>query len=142
MKRFIVTSPSWVGEAEIVYNDAGKLARLSFEGCTIPEHDRVVCNFKFITPVSIDKLQEAFAPTSATIVEADFEVNFDMFWKSYNLKHNRLRAVKLWDKLSKTDQVKAYYGIPVCDKFLKKENWRSKADPETYLRNKMYDNEY
>ena len=142
MKRFIVTSPAWTGEAEIVYNEAGKLVRLSFDNCTIADHERVVHNFKAITPVLMANLQAAFAPTKATVVEADFEVSFDMFWKAYNLKHNRLRAVKLWDKLSKTDQVKAYYGIPVYDKFLKKENWRSKADPETYLRNKMYENEY
>ncbi len=142
MKRFIVTSPSWTGEAEIVYNEVGKLVRLSFENCTIPEHDRVVHNFKMITPVSMDKLQEAFAPTTATVVEADFEVNFDMFWKAYNHKINKLRAVAIWGKLSKTDQVKAYYGIAIYDKFLKKESWRKKADPETYLRNKMYDNEY
>ena len=90
----------------------------------------------------MDKLQEAFAPTSAIVVEADFEVNFDMFWKAYNHKINKLRAVALWGKLSKTDQVKAYYGVAVYDKFLKKEGYRKKADPETYLRNKMYDNEY
>lgn len=142
MKRFIVTSPSWQGEAEIVYNESGLLVRISFEGCVFADHNRVVDKFKALVPVLVTDLQVAFQNTSATVVEADFEVNFDMFWKAYNLKHNRVRAVNLWNKLSKTDQVKAYFGVPIYDKFLKKEKWRSKADPETYLRNKMFENEY
>ena len=142
MKRFIVTSPVWNGEAEIVYDEYGLLVRISFEGCVFADHNSIVAKFKSLVPVLVGDLQAAFAHTSATVVEADFEVSFDMFWKAYNLKHNRLRAVKLWDKMGKTDQVKAYYGIPVYDKHLKKETWKSKADPETYLRNKMYENEY
>ena len=142
MKRFIVTSPSWTGEAEIVYNEAGKLVRISYEGSNIHELDGISEAFKRMVPVFIADLKAVFEQTKATVVEADFEVNFDMFWKAYNLKHNKIRAVNLWNKLSKTDQVKAYFGVPIYDKFLKKEKWRSKADPETYLRNKMYDNEY
>ena len=142
MKRFIVTSLAWTGEAEIIYNENGLLVRISFEGCVCPNHIKVVEKFKGIVPVSKADLQMAFSTTTATIVEADFEVNFDMFWKAYNKKLNRLRAVAIWNKISKTEQVKAYYGIPIYDKYLKKESWRSKADPETYLRNKMYENEY
>ena len=142
MKRFIVTSPSWTGEAEIVYNELGLLVRLSFEGCVFADHNKIVERFKALVPVLLTYLQVAFQNTSATVVEADFEVTFDMFWKAYNKKLNRLRAGAIWNKLGKTDQVKAFYGVPVYDKYLKKENWRSKADPETYLRNKMYENEY
>ena len=142
MKRFIVTSSSWIGEAEIVYNDNGLLVKLSFDNCTIPAHEKVVSGFKAITPVLMGDLQTAFAHTKATVVEADFEVTFDMFWKAYNHKINKVRTLPLWNKLSKTDQVKAYYGIAAYDKYLKKESWMGKQLPENYIRNKSWENEY
>ena len=92
MKRFIVTSPSWTGEAEIVYNEAGKLVRISYEGSNIHELDGISEAFKRMVPIFIADLKAVFEQTKATVVEADFEVNFDMFWKAYNLKHNKIRG--------------------------------------------------
>jgi hypothetical protein len=70
------------------------------------------------------------------------KLHYDMFWKAYNKKINNKRCIQLWNKMSKTKQVKAYYGITQYDKFLSKEDWRTKADPETYLRNEMFYNEW
>ena len=142
MKKFIVTSSGWIGEAEILYNDKGHLVKISFENCTIPNHRTVVLKFKEITPVLMGDLQDAFSKTSATVVEAEFEVTFDMFWQAYNHKINKARTLPLWNKLSKTDQVKAYYGIAPYDKYLKKESWMGKQLPENYIRNKSWENEY
>lgn len=142
MRLFKITSPNWKGEVELVYNEAGKLVRMSFEGCEIERHEAVVEKFKMVVPVRVDTLEASFASTSAVVVEAGFSVSFDMFWDKYNLKLNRIRCEKLWDKMSKTDQVKAFYGVDAYDKFLKVEKWLSKANPDTYLRDKRWTDEY
>lgn len=44
--------------------------------------------------------------------------------------------------MGKLDKILALQGIKKYDAFLKEQKWRAKADPETYLRNKMWENEY
>ena len=90
----------------------------------------------------VNDIEAAFKDTKAMIVEDEFEVTFDMFWIAYNKKINRKRCEPIWNKLSKPKQVKAYYGVKSYDKYLKVESWRQKADPENYLRNEMWENEY
>lgn len=140
MRRFLITSPAYNGDAELHYDLTGRLVRIDVTHTDMPIS--IIPAFKTKVPAFIDGLQEAFTGTKATIVEADFEVTFEMFWNIYKKKINRSRALRLWDKLSKVEQVKAYYGVNDYDKYLKKEKWRSKADPETYLRNMMWENEW
>lgn len=91
----------------------------------------------------IADLEEAFkSAATLTVVESDFEITFEMFWLKYRKKINRLRAEANWKRLSKTQQVKAYYGIDAYDKFLDRMEWRKKQDPENYLKNKMWESEY
>jgi len=140
MRRFLITSPAWQGNAELLFDDSEKLVMLSVQDTNITPVTLLV--FKEKAPVTIHEMKSAFEGTKVTIVEADFEVSFEMFWKKYNKKINKFRCIKIWDKMEKTMQVKAYFGIDAYHKYLKHESWRSKADPETYLRNQYWDNEY
>lgn len=66
-----------------------------------------------------------------------------MFWKAYDVKVNKKRCIPIWDKLTKTQQVKAWAGIKKYDSYLKSLKWsRPKADPDTYLRQEYWENEY
>jgi hypothetical protein len=65
-----------------------------------------------------------------------------MFWQLYDKKINRKRCEPLWDKLSKNKQVAAWAGINAYNKFLQANSWRKKADPESYLKNEMWENEW
>ncbi|MES1223381.1 MAG: hypothetical protein ABUT20_48245, partial [Bacteroidota bacterium] len=122
-----------------IFNEKGILTIID---CTDTNmNDQVMKHFKSAAPVTVDQIETAFtAPT--VVVAADFEVSFEMFWKKYNKKINKSRCMLLWSKMDKTLQVLAYMGIAGYDKYLKKESWRTKADPETYLRNKYWENEY
>jgi len=141
MRRFIVTNDKFTGQAEITYNEKGTLMRIDLSAAEMDEMH--VISFKRSVPATIAALaaNTGFGP-STTVIEADFIITFDMFWHRYDKKIKRHRCLPIWDKLTKTDQVKAYHGIRDYDKYLKKEAWRSKADPETYLRNKYWENEY
>lgn len=139
MRRFIITSPAFTGQAELVYDSENILVKIDVSNTNMRT---LVFRFKNMVPTLADDIATAFAPTRATVIEADFEVTYEMFWSKYNKKINNKRCIALWGKLTKTKQVKAFYGVDAYDKYLSKESWRSKADPETYLRNEMWENEW
>ena len=138
MKRFLITSPKFTGQAELLYNDAGVLCKID---CTDTNMGAAIHQFKQQVPAREGMLQESFS-SQTVIIEAEFEVTFDMFWKKYNKKLNKSRCIMLWGKMNKAHQVQAFFGVDSYDKYLKKEGWRNKADPETYLRNAYWENEY
>lgn len=139
MKRFLITNPVFTGQAEVIYNAAGLLQMLDVSNTNMNEH--MVRHFKTKIATKFSELPQSFGPET-TIIEAAYEVSFEMFWKKYDKKINKSRCIILWSKMEKTMQVLAYFGIDAYNKFLKREVIRAKADPETYLRNKYWENEY
>lgn len=139
MKRFLITNPRFTGQVEVVYNEHQVLCKID---CTETNMDaKTVDQFKrTISPVQ-SGIAAGFSPNTS-IVEAEYEVSFEMFWKKYDKKINKARCMPLWEKMEKSMKVAAFFGITEYSKFLKKETWRSKADPETYLRNRYWENEY
>lgn len=139
MRKFIITSPAFTGQAEILFRQTGTLAKID---CTNTNMDSLLMrSFKARCPEHIDLIEQAFAGTQATVVEADFDVTFDMFWQAYNKKINKKRCEPIWDKMRKDQQVKAWMGIAKYDRFLKNTT-RGKLDPENYLRNEAWENEW
>lgn len=140
MRRFLITSPNYTGQAEIVFNNDGTLCRIDLTDTDM--QPSMVKGFKDRVCVHVDQIPDMITGSKATIIESDFEVSFDMFWKKYNKKINKVRCIQLFAKLNKSQQVMAYMGIDDYTKYLKKETWRTKADPETYLRKQYWENEY
>ena len=79
---------------------------------------------------------------NVTITEGEIIIYFKQFWAKYNRKINKARCEPLWSKLTNSEQLKAYTGIDKYIAYLKKESWRNKLDPENYLKNKTWENEY
>lgn len=141
MKRFLITSPKYSGQAEVFYNAAGVLCKIDCSDTNMSAG--LIDAFKRVVSPHVDDIANPNRFTGGTvIVEAEFEVSFEMFWKKYNKKINKSRCILLWGKLNKSVQVQAFFGVDGYDKYLKKESWRNKADPETYLRNQYWENEY
>lgn len=144
MNRYLITNPQkFSGTAELLYID-GCLKTIDVINTDIaPE---VFKHFKSSVPVFESNLQQQFGPDT-TIVAAEFQVTFTMFWEAYaktpgnraTVKVNKKRAEKTWLKLSQSKQVKAWAGIAVYDKYLKKDSWRNKVDPDTYLTNETWE---
>lgn len=140
MKRFLITSDKFTGTAELMYNERGTLIKIDMTQAQMCEN--TVVGFKRAVPQNLPLLiRNDWCSPGTTVVEADFEVTFEMFWNAYRLKVNKKRCTPLWDKLSKPKQVAAFYGISRYDKFLHKTG-RYKLDPENYLRNETWENEY
>lgn len=119
MRRFLITSPKYSGQAELVYNEKETLCMID---CTKTDMcQEVIGHFKRAVPTTIAELQSGKSFTSdTTIVESGFVVSFKRFYDDYPLKRNRYRAEKLFDKLSTTQQVKAFYSLHGYKKYLHK----------------------
>lgn len=140
MRKFTLTSPAFSGEAEIIYDDNGRLVRIDVLKTDMAVD--IVDKFKSKIAAHIDNLPACLQGTKVVLVESEYEVGFDMFWSSYKKKINKDRCEAIWKTMSKSDQVKAYHGINDYDKFLKELEWRKKADPETYLKKKFFLNDW
>lgn len=138
MRKFLVSSAKYKGEVELLYNAEELLSQIVLDSATLSQPQR-----QYIlrtVPMQVAGLQAW--KDSLTIVEADFEVSFMSFWTAYALKRNKLDAQKLWDKLSKTNQVQAWKRITVYNAYLKRHTWQQKMYPDTWLRGRHWEDEW
>ncbi len=140
MKRYLIAAKAYQGDAELWFDENGKLIRIDIAKTNM--HPEVMEDFKRDAPILESNLHEAFAHVKCTITEADIIITFEQFWAKYNKKINKARCLPIWNKMSQNEQLKAYTGIDKYNAYLKKEHWRNKLDPENYLRNKTWENEY
>jgi hypothetical protein len=141
MKRFIITSPKFTGEINVLYGLDNKLQFIDFMKCDLSEEQ--ITFFKNRLPVFYsENFSEGFGKSQLTVMEEGYRVSFDQWWTRYNVKRNRERCIKLWNKLSEADQVNAFFKLGLYERFLALENWRTKAEPDTYLRKRYWENEW
>lgn len=142
MLKLIATSPKYQGEVIIVYGDDNKLLLLDMQGAALSVNQTGYLTTRM--PVLYDtNFQQHFADAPITFIESSYEVGFEEFWKLYNKKVNKARCLPIWDKLSQADQVAAYTGLRRYNAFLASLEWnRTKADPERFLKDKMWLNDW
>jgi hypothetical protein len=117
MRRFVITSPKFNGQAELVYNEHDILCMID---CTKSDmNDVIISAFKKAVPATLALLQSGtgFTPDT-TVVESNFVVSFKRFYDEYPLKRNRFRAEKVFEKLTGTQQVQAYYSLSHYKRYL------------------------
>jgi hypothetical protein len=138
MKRYLITNPRYTGEVEVIYNPEGVLQQIDFGQTNL--QPLAIQSLKNAIPSLEDRLKAFTAET--IIVQENFVITFQMFWKKYDHKFNAARCEKLWEKLKATDKVLAYYGLDKYHKHLRKNPTQFKMHPDTYLRNGAWENDY
>ncbi len=138
MKRYLITNPRFNGEVVAIFND-GVLQKLDFAATSMKAP--AISVFKNSMPVFEVELQKKFG-ADTNIIESDFNITFQQFWKKYDHKFNANRCEALWDKMSKADKILAYFGLDKYHRYLYKNIGMIKLHPDTYLRNKAWLNEY
>lgn len=142
MRKFIISGEKYTGEAVLVFDQDNVLKIIDLIGTNMSE-DNCKWLFDKMLPIKLpDFLKYMEARKGVLVREDSYEVPFEMFWKDYDKKINRKRCEVLWNRLGKNKQIQAWVGIAKYNKFLKKEHWRAKADPETYLKKEMWENEW
>ncbi len=140
MRHFILTSTSFTGSVEYKYCDEGYLVWFNYQATmTGTQRDKILIKM----PLTIRGFEDLVALSKSLKVEEVAEdITFDAFWAAYGHKVNRQRCIPLFDKLSTENRRKCIRSVAPYLKYLARTNFRSKADPETYLRKQMYLNEW
>lgn len=139
MRKFLITSEKFRGTAELVYNKRDCLQVIDVTNTDLSGD--LLKHFKASVPVHITGLESAFS-AGTSIVETSFEISFDMFWNAYDQKINRKRCEQLWTRLSMMERIEAWQGIDKYNLFLKRKEWRNRADPEKYLKEQYWNNDW
>lgn len=140
MKRFLISSPAYNGDAEIVFDTDGRLIRMDVMNTNMPPE--LVHQFKVKLPAMLIGLEEAFAGSKATIVEADFEFTSEDFMREYPYKRNTHLVHQHWPKMLKSDQVLAYYSAIDYRRYCERNKWYNPKIPVAWLRDKEFLNDW
>jgi hypothetical protein len=75
-----------------------------------------------------------------TIEVTEFDLSFDEFWKSYDLKVKRDNSEKAWNKLSDQDRIKCFLRLKKYNQNLSRTG-QAKAHLVTWINQKRYNDE-
>jgi hypothetical protein len=135
-----MTGEKFTGEIAAIYNQQEVLVQVDMAATNLsPQQRRILLSGM---PCTVAEIPTCFSG-KITVVEAAFEVTFEMFWQRFGLKRNKLHAEKLWEKLRKTEQVEAWHRIEAYDKYCKKNaHWYQRMYPDTWLRGRQWESEW
>lgn len=140
MRRFLITSPAFTGEAEAIYDGTARLIRFDVSKTNmLPD---LISKFKSKIPAHVDDMADAWKGSNAVVVESDFEVSLDDFKREYPYTRNYHLLEARWKKLSKTDQVEAYYSAIEYRKYCSRNDWYKPKIADSWLANKEFKNDW
>lgn len=140
MRKFLISSPKYKGHVTLIYDANGQIEVIDFSETNMDTEQRFL--FKNVMPITLNHLQNGgHNLKSCTVVEVEYIVHFDQFWNEYNKKVNRIRAEKEWATLTKTEKLKSIHSIRKYHRYLERTGI-GKLDPENYLKNKRFNDEY
>ncbi len=143
MLQLILTSHKFEGEIEVIYDSAGLLVYLDMRRSKMTELQIIHLKHHLRAKYSENKSDWDEMFKTFTFVPKDYKIPFDMFWNEYGKKINLLRAEKVWNRLSESNKVKAYLGLKAYLKYCTDNvSWYNKLDPENYLKNQSWTNEW
>ncbi len=135
MKKYVLTSQSFEGQVMFWFNEEGLMIFYHNESeMNKAQQEWLLANL----PLTVDMIALVTAKIKGSLEQLPEDISFDTFWDLYAKKLNRIRAEKLYNKLNEGDKLKAINSIKHYDNYLQRNSWRSKADPDTYLRNQSY----
>lgn len=137
MNRYILTHAKMQGEVELGYASSGRLLLWHVRA----ELNQASYN-KLLENIPTDEKHiDYYRKRGFNVKHLPPDLSFDVFWKLYDNKKSRLKAEKLWQKMTTAERMQAIEQIPAYNRFLTSKNME-KAFPDTWLRNKRWQDEY
>lgn len=137
MRTFEITSEKFGGKVLLKFGEDDLFCGIDFEhsGCSQAQLEWFIARL----PKNVNSMNY-FATQQMVVAEVLESIDFDAFWDRYDDKarSSKVKTRKVWDKMSRTDQVKAYnyiarytMNIPsgVCKKYA-----------TTYLNDQLWNN--
>ena len=136
MKTYILTSEKFTGEIELRYNGMERL--ISYDNrakLTVEQYDYIVKHLPNVPGM----LPMFAANIKSKATKIDIELTFEMFWKQYFFgrdkdNSSKKRAETKWNRMSKSEQAKAYSYINV---YMSRITYVPKH-AETYLNSELW----
>lgn len=137
-RKFLVKTDSSPDGVIYTYNDRTEL----FVGLEIKEENMPAENRQKIIghiPLTLTDLLSWVKSFRNEFIELEGNISFETFWDKYNdkVRSSRKRSQKLWEKLNKENQAKAYYYI---DTYNRHRGNAEKKYCETYLNAELWNN--
>jgi hypothetical protein len=143
MKKILLTSSGFQGEIEVLYNSQGLIWYIDFRNASLePVQVEYLKQHIPIQYHNDDVFREALRTNKIRVLTEAFEIIFEMFFDKYNKRINRLRCLRYWERMAKAKKIMAYTGITSYNRHLDQNKWKTKADPETYLKNEYWNNDW
>ncbi len=135
MKEYVLTSKFFAGQLVFAYNDDEIL--IKFENNAEMSETQInylMRNF----PVRFGLMNSILSPASK--LQEIIDVSFSRFWDTYGKKVNKKRSEQLWNKLSDANKQLCLSRLQAYKNYCKLSS-RMLKDPDTYLRNKSWEDE-
>lgn len=141
MRRFLINSPKYDGQAELWYNERETLCKID---CSQTDMDQMtVSHFKHAAPATVQALLQGKGfSAETTIMEAGYEVTFEQFYADYPLKRNRYKAEEFFKKMNRVEQAKAYNSLHAYKNYCTRNQWYTPMIADKYLRSREYETDW
>jgi hypothetical protein len=139
MSLYSLTSTAFDGEVLFEFNDAGILMKFDTSAAQLSEQQQLW--ILRTMPKSLPDVKKMLGDsTTAKFTELKQDVTFEMFWNRYNekVRSSKKKAERIWNRLTKTNQVKAFRGIIAYERNI--PGGVSKKYAETYLGAELWNN--
>jgi hypothetical protein len=139
MKTYLMTSPSFEGEVEFVYNDLDLLQGFDSSRALLSEKQQVWILKNF--PRELLEAEKLLKDNPAIkFYELKTDITFEMFWSRYNekVRSSKKKSLAKWSRISKIEQIKCYQFISIYEKSIQSGVYKKYA--ETYLQSELWNN--
>ncbi len=139
MRKYILTSNGFIGQVTFWFNDMELLVYYHNDAnITEKQHIWLLKNI----PRELIELETLRETIKGNLDEVPEDISFEAFWEAYGKKVKRVRALGIYKKMTDAQRLQAIAAIKPYDRFLQRTTWRSKADPDTYLRGGYYETDW
>ena len=141
MSLYSLTSTAFDGEVLFEFNEAGILQKFDTSAAQLSEQQQLWILKRLPLTTSLHDAQKMLGDSkTASFNEIKQNITFEMFWNRYNDKvhSSKTRTSKLWNRLTKSEQVKAFNYIQIYERNIPGNVMKKYA--ETYLNAKLWNN--
>lgn len=140
MKTYSITSEKIQGEILVSFDEQGGLMNVDMSGAVMSRQQKNW--FLYNQPTTEERLfgLQRLSKWMKVMLVPEKEISFDMFWQRYDDKVNssKKRTKAKWDKMTKSEQRKAYNYINKY--FASIPQGTRKKYAETYLNAELWNN--
>lgn len=142
LKTYIITGNAFSGKLVFKYDLNGFLASFTLEDDAVLNEKQKAWLFSPRFPYNESGIAIFRGLSNFTVVEGELKVEFDDFWKVYDLKLGKEPALKAWKKLKEDEKLKAIANVRHYNGYLARKRGIEKARASTYLNQKYFNDSW